>query len=224
MAALRGVSFRVQAGELVAIVGPVRVGQVDAPASDGDARASQRGAGLDHRPRCRRAGRPTAGGGAGDPDRVRLPAVLPGRARERARERRRRAPLRRRPRARATRASSGSARPGRARRPTSARGRRSCPAGSGSGWRSPRALVGRPAIVLADEPTGNLDSATGQAIMDLIEELHAQGATIVVITHEHEIAARIPRQIALARRPDRDRPSPRASAATVNRPDRRSAD
>jgi putative ABC transport system ATP-binding protein len=60
-----------------------------------------------------------------------------------------------------------------------------------------RALVGRPAIVLADEPTGNLDSATGQAIMDLIEELHADGATIVVITHEHEIAARIPRQIAL---------------------------
>jgi putative ABC transport system ATP-binding protein len=60
-----------------------------------------------------------------------------------------------------------------------------------------RALVGRPAIVLADEPTGNLDSATGQAIMDLIEELHADGATIVVITHEHEIAARIPRRITL---------------------------
>jgi putative ABC transport system ATP-binding protein len=60
-----------------------------------------------------------------------------------------------------------------------------------------RALVGRPAIVLADEPTGNLDSATGQAIMDLIDELHAEGATIVVITHEHEIAARFPRQIAL---------------------------
>jgi putative ABC transport system ATP-binding protein len=60
-----------------------------------------------------------------------------------------------------------------------------------------RALVGRPAIVLADEPTGNLDSATGQAIMDLIDELHAQGATIVVITHEHAIAARIPRQITL---------------------------
>jgi putative ABC transport system ATP-binding protein len=60
-----------------------------------------------------------------------------------------------------------------------------------------RALVGRPAIVLADEPTGNLDSATGQAIMALIEELNAQGATIVVITHEQEIAARIPRQIKL---------------------------
>jgi len=60
-----------------------------------------------------------------------------------------------------------------------------------------RALVGRPAIVLADEPTGNLDSGTGQAIMALIDELNAEGATIVVITHEHEIAARFPRQISL---------------------------
>mgnify|MGYP001546853880 CR=1 FL=1 len=60
-----------------------------------------------------------------------------------------------------------------------------------------RALVGRPAIVLADEPTGNLDSATGQSIMTLIDELHAEGATIVVITHEHEIAERFPRRIAL---------------------------
>jgi putative ABC transport system ATP-binding protein len=60
-----------------------------------------------------------------------------------------------------------------------------------------RALVGRPAIVLADEPTGNLDSTTSDAIMALIEELHADGATIIVITHERDIAARIPRQIAL---------------------------
>jgi putative ABC transport system ATP-binding protein len=60
-----------------------------------------------------------------------------------------------------------------------------------------RALVGRPAIVLADEPTGNLDSGTGQSIMTLIDELHAEGATIVVITHEHEIAAHFPRQISL---------------------------
>jgi putative ABC transport system ATP-binding protein len=58
-----------------------------------------------------------------------------------------------------------------------------------------RALVGSPAIVLADEPTGNLDSATGQQIMALLEQLHQEGATIVVITHEHAVAARCPRQI-----------------------------
>ena len=58
-----------------------------------------------------------------------------------------------------------------------------------------RALVGAPAIVLADEPTGNLDSATGEQIMALIEHLNSQGATIVVITHEHAVAERCPRQI-----------------------------
>ena len=60
-----------------------------------------------------------------------------------------------------------------------------------------RALVGRPAIVLADEPTGNLDSGTSRQIMELIDELNEAGATIVVITHEHEIAARLPRQISV---------------------------
>ncbi|HEY2073349.1 MAG TPA: ABC transporter ATP-binding protein [Gaiellaceae bacterium] len=60
-----------------------------------------------------------------------------------------------------------------------------------------RALVGSPAIVLADEPTGNLDSATGEQIMALIDELNRQGATIVVITHEHAVAERCPRRIQL---------------------------
>jgi putative ABC transport system ATP-binding protein len=58
-----------------------------------------------------------------------------------------------------------------------------------------RALVGRPAIVLADEPTGNLDQATGQSILALLDDLHIQGATIVVITHDHNIAERMPRRV-----------------------------
>jgi putative ABC transport system ATP-binding protein len=58
-----------------------------------------------------------------------------------------------------------------------------------------RALVGRPAIVLADEPTGNLDSSTGASIMELIRELGAAGATILMITHDAGLADQLPRQI-----------------------------
>jgi putative ABC transport system ATP-binding protein len=58
-----------------------------------------------------------------------------------------------------------------------------------------RALVGQPAIVLADEPTGNLDRASGATIVALLDELHAHAATIVVITHDRDLAARLPRQV-----------------------------
>ena len=91
-----------------------------------------------------------------------------------------------------------------------------------------RALVGRPSIVLADEPTGNLDSAAGASIMELIRELHRAGATIVMITHDAELADQLPRQIRMldghvvadsrrgpaARGAQVDDPRPEGSAAT----------
>jgi putative ABC transport system ATP-binding protein len=58
-----------------------------------------------------------------------------------------------------------------------------------------RALVGRPALVMADEPTGNLDTATGASLLELLRELHRDGTTIVVITHDHDVAGAMERRI-----------------------------
>ena len=58
-----------------------------------------------------------------------------------------------------------------------------------------RALVNNPALVLADEPTGSLDTANGSAVLDLLVQLNLEGTTIAVITHDRDIAARLPRQV-----------------------------
>ena len=60
-----------------------------------------------------------------------------------------------------------------------------------------RAIVGEPAFVLADEPTGNLDSASAGAIVELLLELHAGGSTIIVVTHDRDLAGRFPRRISM---------------------------
>lgn len=60
-----------------------------------------------------------------------------------------------------------------------------------------RALVTKPTLILADEPTGNLDSKSSGDIMNLIQELHGQGNTIILITHDNQIAANAPRQVQL---------------------------
>ncbi len=60
-----------------------------------------------------------------------------------------------------------------------------------------RALVNRPSIILADEPTGNLDSVTSEEILQLFERLYAEGQTIILVTHEHDIAAHARRQVHL---------------------------
>src|SRR5439155_25404939 len=88
-----------------------------------------------------------------------------------------------------------------------------------------RALVNEPSILLADEPTGNLDSATGEDIMRLFEELHDGGQTIVLVTHEHDIAAHARRQIhlrdGLIERDERmERPSSSGTSASPPSPQR----
>jgi putative ABC transport system ATP-binding protein len=78
-----------------------------------------------------------------------------------------------------------------------------------------RALVGSPKVLLADEPTGNLDSKNAQLTMDLLDALHEQGSTIVMVTHDLRFAERAQRQVALFDGKIADDRRLRAAAATV---------
>lgn len=60
-----------------------------------------------------------------------------------------------------------------------------------------RAVAGEPALLLADEPTGNLDTASGAGVMAVLHELHASGTTVLVITHDRDVAASLPRQVSM---------------------------
>ena len=194
MTALREVSLTVTAGELVAVVGPSGsgkttllhlMGSLDRP-SAGTVRIT----GLDV---AELSDRQLAALRASRVGFVFQQFFLAEHATP-ARQRRRRAALRRRPvRQRRRRAADALAAVGLGdrlhARPTQLSG------GQRQRVAIARALVGPPAIVLADEPTGNLDQATGQAILALLEELHAAGTTIVVITHDERIAARMPRRV-----------------------------
>ena len=195
--ALRGVDLTIRRNEYVAIMGPSGSGKSTLMNLIGCLDTPVRGRVLAQRPPGVGAGRRRAGPDPEPRDRVRLPDLQPAAPRHRPAERRAAAGLRRH-----ARRSSGSCaaeealtRVGLGDRMTTAP--TSCPAASASASPSRARWSTSPSILLADEPTGNLDSKTSEEIMALFEQLHAEGQTIILVTHEHDIAAHARRQVHL---------------------------
>ena len=130
-------------------------------------------------------------------DRIHLPGVQPDRRSHGLRERRAPAHLPRHAGGRAQEARAGCARARRDVAPHEALSRRSSPAVSSSAWPWPAPWPAIRVILLADEPTGNLDSTNGEAVMELLRELHRGGATICMVTHDPRYARHAERSIHL---------------------------
>ncbi len=187
--ALGGVSLDIDRGDYVAIMGPSGSGKstlmhilgcLDGPTA-GQLRA--------RRHRRQRDDRGRAGRGAQPADRLRLPAVQPAAVDAGLAQRRAAALLRRRTQGRAQGARASRRWPGSAWPTGPATGPGEMSGGQQQRVAVARALVTDPALILADEPTGNLDSHSTADVLSLFDELHASGRTIVLITHEADVAA-----------------------------------
>ena len=195
--ALRGVDLEVAAGEFVAIIGPSGCGKstllnliagLDTPTSGEVVLAGMPLSGRDEdEPRAP----------AARAHRVRVPVLQPARRDERARERGARGGHRGHAAPAGRRARAGSARPPRARREGGRASRRPVGRRSASGSRSPAGSSNEPTLLLADEPTGALDSDGAMEVGELFQRLHAGGQTILLVTHDQRVAETADRVVAM---------------------------